>query len=118
MRIAIDTAILVRASAKAGGPARRLLERIQESESRLVISPYILDEVRRVLNYPRLQAIYHLGEEDIKEHIRFLESIRGPLHCGQALLRSHVLSFCSRYRIRLMSDIELLDHLRQINPVS
>ena len=35
----------------------------------------MLDEIQRVLRYPRLQAIYNLSNGDIWEHVRFLESI-------------------------------------------
>ena len=112
MRIAIDTAILVRANAKAGGPARELVEFIRESGRRLVASPYVLNEVQRVLNevqrvlsYPRLQAIYHLSGGDIWD-------------VDKHFFEPNVLSFCSRYRIRVMTDVELLRLLRQLTPPS
>ena len=75
MRAAIDTAILVRANAKATGSAKELVQALQASGTRLIISPYLLDEVQRVLRYPRLQTIYRLTDGDIWEHVRFLESI-------------------------------------------
>ncbi len=52
MRITVDTAILVRANARATGPARELVQVIKASGSRLVLSPYVLDEIQRVLRYP------------------------------------------------------------------
>ena len=144
MRITIDTAILVRANAKAKGPARELVQVIMASGSRLVISPYVLQEVQRVLDYPRLQAIYNLTSADISEHVRFLESIseivepaKGPpivlrdpkddpvvytALAGQVdvlctvdkhFFEPNVLAFCSRHRIQLMTDIELLHVLRR-----
>ena len=57
------------------GQRVNLIRAIQDSKSQLVISPYLLEEVQRVLHYPRMQAIYPLSDSDVWEHIRFLESI-------------------------------------------
>lgn len=75
MRITPDTAILVRANVKATGSAKELLRLIGKTGARLVLSPFLLTEVRRALRYPRLQALYRLSEEDIAEHLRYLESL-------------------------------------------
>jgi uncharacterized protein len=75
MRIAVDTAILIRGNAKATGPAKELLQVIQQTGTRLILSPYVLDEVQRVLRYPRIQALYHLRDGDIWEYVHLLESI-------------------------------------------
>src|SRR6266851_514956 len=75
MRVAVDTAILIRANAKASGPAKELLQVIQRTGARLVLSPYVLDEIQRVLRYPRIQALYHLRDGDIWDYVHLLESI-------------------------------------------
>lgn len=72
MRIVLDTAILVRANAKASGPARRLLERIAVGQHHLILSPFLLEEAEKVLNYPRIQALYGLNPAEIDEHIDLL----------------------------------------------
>lgn len=144
MRITPDTAVLIRTNVKAAGPARELLEAIQQVGGRLVLSPYILDEVRRVLRYPRIQALYHLSGDEIDEHLQYIESladvvlpIEGPpvvlkdryddpivytALAGQAdvlctgdkhFYEPNVLAFCSRYRIRLMGEVELLHAIRR-----
>ena len=74
MRVAVDTAILIRANSKAVGPARALLQAIQDSGSQLILSPYVLAELDRVLRYPRIQSLYHLSEGDIWKYLRDLES--------------------------------------------
>ena len=74
MRIAVDTAILIRANAKATGPARMLLQAIQDSGSQLVLSPYVLAEVDWVLRYPRIQTLYRLSDENIWTFLRDLEA--------------------------------------------
>jgi putative PIN family toxin of toxin-antitoxin system len=75
MRITIDTAILVRTNAKATGPARQLLDIIQQCEAVLVLSPFLLQEVERVLGYARVQAIYQLSDAEIRQHLEYLQSI-------------------------------------------
>jgi putative PIN family toxin of toxin-antitoxin system len=67
MRVLLDTNVLVRANKRATGPAREVLIRVSSAPHTLVMSPFILTEVVRVLNYPRVQAQYRLGTEEIEE---------------------------------------------------
>ena len=56
MRIVLDTNILVRANAKARGPARELLEIIANSPNHTVLlSPFLLDELERGFSYERVR---------------------------------------------------------------
>ena len=41
----------------------------------LITSPFLLREVERALAYPRLQKLWRLTWQDIKEHVQFLEQI-------------------------------------------
>lgn len=137
MRITPDTMVLVRTNVRAFGPARELLKVVHQIGARLVVSPFILDEVRRVLSYPRIQAMYHLSGVEIGEHLQYIESLSDiviPLEgqpvvlkdpnddpvvftalAGQAdvlctgdkhFYEPDVLSFCSRYGVRLMAEVE------------
>ncbi|MBV9676787.1 MAG: putative toxin-antitoxin system toxin component, PIN family [Acidobacteriaceae bacterium] len=73
MRITADTGILVRSTFKANGPARELLLQIQRRGHTLVLSPFLLEQIRRVLRYERMQALYQLMEQDIENYIQFLQ---------------------------------------------
>ncbi len=54
MRLVLDTNILARANPQAKGVARTLLQTIMESSDHvLVLSPFLLREIERVLNYIR-----------------------------------------------------------------
>ncbi|BDC48771.1 hypothetical protein F183_A10870 [Bryobacterales bacterium F-183] len=75
MRIGIDTAILIRAHEKAAGPARELLLVLRETGHALILSSYVLDEVARVLHYPRLQKLFSLTEQEIDRHLAMLRSM-------------------------------------------
>ena len=71
MRFTLDSNILVRAATSPRGPALRLLDIILGAHT-LVLSRFILEEVERVLLYPRIQARYRITAV---EAARFAESL-------------------------------------------
>lgn len=74
MRIVLDTNILARANPRASGPARALLTMIRDSEDHcLVLSPWILEELERVLNYPRMQKLWPLQAREISDFSQALQ---------------------------------------------
>jgi len=75
VRILLDTGVLVRATAKARGPARELLLAIVNGPHDLIASPFLLNELERVLHYPRLQVRLGLSDRDIQEHAQHLRDI-------------------------------------------
>ena len=75
MRFTLDSNILVRAVASPQGPALRLLDIILDAHT-LVLSRFILDEVERVLLYPRLQARYQIAAS---EAARFTQNLADPI---------------------------------------
>jgi len=75
MRIVLDTNILVRANAKAKGPARELLHRIVNSpEHVLLLSPFILRELERVFEYPRVRGATRLTDGEVAEYLSYIGS--------------------------------------------
>ncbi|MCI0381342.1 MAG: putative toxin-antitoxin system toxin component, PIN family [Gemmataceae bacterium] len=75
MRVVVDTNVLVRAHARSGGSGRALLAALNGPEHVLVLSPFILSEVERVLNYPRLQARWPLTPDEIHAFVTELAGI-------------------------------------------
>ena len=75
MRVVFDSNILARAHQKAHGPARRALIRVTSSSDVLVLSPYILWELERILTYPRLLKRSGLDAGDIAEYLETLGKI-------------------------------------------
>jgi uncharacterized protein len=73
VRIAADTGILVRGTAKASGPGRELLLKIKAGGHILLVSPFILEQVERVLRYPRMQKLYALTNPELESYLQFLE---------------------------------------------
>jgi putative PIN family toxin of toxin-antitoxin system len=56
------------------GPALRVLDAVVDAHT-LVLSRFILDEVQRVLLYPRIQARYRISADDIVEFVGNLAEI-------------------------------------------
>jgi len=75
MRIVLDTNILVRANAKATGPARELLLLVVNSpEHVLLLSPFLLKELDRVLEYKRVRTATKLTDEEVAEYLGYIRS--------------------------------------------
>ena len=75
MRIVLDTNILVRANAKAKGPARELLLRIVNSpEHVLLLSPFLLQELERVFEYGRVRAATKLTDLEVAEYLTYIRA--------------------------------------------
>jgi putative PIN family toxin of toxin-antitoxin system len=75
MRIVLDTNILVRANAKAKGPARELLLLIVASpEHVLLLSPFLLKELERVFEYDRVRAATRLTGEEVGEYLGYIRA--------------------------------------------
>ena len=75
MRVVLDTGVLVRANAKSKGPAREVLMAIIDGAHELVTSAFLLDEMARVLRYPRLLARHGLSDQEIEEQVDYLRQI-------------------------------------------
>ena len=75
MRIVLDTNILVRANAKARGPARELLQLIVGSRDHvLLLSPFLQQELERVFSYERVRALSKLTDAEIVEYLSYLRA--------------------------------------------
>jgi putative PIN family toxin of toxin-antitoxin system len=75
VRILLDNAILVRASATGRGLARDLLIQIVESQHVLLLSNEMLYELAKVLRYPEILALHGLSEERVYDYIGFLREV-------------------------------------------
>jgi putative PIN family toxin of toxin-antitoxin system len=81
MRVLLDTNILVRANPRAGGSARTLPEELAHfPEHTLILSPFLLEEVERVLAYPRLRALWPLTPEEIRGYTKALDDLAEMVH--------------------------------------
>ena len=73
IRVVLDANVFVSALISSAGPPARVLQQWEEERFAVVISEAILQELDRVLHYPRLYQKYKLSEERIS---RFLGLLR------------------------------------------
>ena len=72
MRAVLDTNVLVAAVLSGQGAPRQLLEEWLGGRFELVSSPRLIDEVRRVLTYPKIRTF--ITEEEAEELVRLIET--------------------------------------------
>ena len=95
MRVVFDSNVLARAHQRAQGPARRALVHVTSGSDTLILSPYILWELERILTYPRLLKRSGLSPGDIAEYLENLAQISHlvtPEHVPGNLLRDPPMS--------------------------
>lgn len=69
MRVVLDTNVLARSAYSLAGPAAGVLERLSKPGHTLVASPFLLEELGRVLRYPRLQRLHGLTDIEINRFV-------------------------------------------------
>jgi uncharacterized protein len=82
LRFTFDSNVLVRAIISPYGPARRLLY-IVRTDHILVLSPFILNEVERVLLYPRIRSRYRITAG---EAVRLVRDLAKAAHLVEPLI--------------------------------
>ena len=75
MRVVLDANVFVSGLISAKGSPAQVLARWREEKFDVVVSPPILQELDRVLHYPRLQHRYDLPEEKIQGFLRRLRRL-------------------------------------------
>jgi putative PIN family toxin of toxin-antitoxin system len=76
MIVTFDSSILVRATKRSNGPARRVIGALAAHPDHVIaLSLFILGEVGKVLSYPRMQMLFGLTAEEIHGHVNFLRAI-------------------------------------------
>ena len=74
MRIVLDSNVLARAARPVRGPAREALLRCTEEPHVLVLSAFIVSELRRVLRYERVRKMHGLDDAGIERYVADVES--------------------------------------------
>jgi putative PIN family toxin of toxin-antitoxin system len=69
MKLLLDTNILARAAAGPPGPAHELLLLATQHTHTLVLSPFLVSELGRVLRYDRLRPVHGLNDVEIDQYV-------------------------------------------------
>jgi putative PIN family toxin of toxin-antitoxin system len=70
MRVVLDTNQYVSALLKSKSNSARLMTLVAEGQITLIVSPDILEEIRRVLAYPKIQKLHRRTKQEIEQFIR------------------------------------------------
>lgn len=74
-RVVLDANQFVSAVLSPDGPPAKVLNAWREGLFELVTSPSIINEIRRVLNYPRLSKIHKKSPEEIDLFLKEFEAL-------------------------------------------
>jgi putative PIN family toxin of toxin-antitoxin system len=74
MRIVLDSNVLARAARPVPGPAREVLIRSTENPHVLLLSAFMVSELRRVLRYERVRKMHGLDDDGIERFVLKTES--------------------------------------------
>jgi len=75
LRIVLDANVFVSALLNPRGKPAQILNYVFENKIRLFTSPSIIEELQRVLSYPKLVKRHGLGEKELKKFVSDLLSI-------------------------------------------
>ena len=75
MRILLDTNVLARAASGPPSLANELVLAATRPEHSLLLSPFLVSELSRVLRYERLRAVHGLDEMGIDQFIADLQAV-------------------------------------------
>jgi uncharacterized protein len=75
MRIVLDANVLVSAIITPKGNAAKILDLLEQGKFDLVLSQPILEEISRVIEYPRIKGKYNLPEIYVSTFLEFLNSL-------------------------------------------
>jgi uncharacterized protein len=69
MRILLDTNILARSAGPAHGLARELVQLATQHRHRLLLSPFLVTELSRVLRYERVRQVHGYSDDEIDQFV-------------------------------------------------
>lgn len=146
IRAVLDTNVLARAARGGDGAAAELVRQVSQPPHVLVLSPFLLSELTRVLRYERVRAVHGLDEAGMDAYVERLQTIallvNPPVDVSAAVVphdpddnpvvaaareakasvlctrdrhlqHADVRAYCAQHGIRIMSDVELLQLLRE-----
>jgi uncharacterized protein len=75
IRTVLDAHVVVSGILSENGTPGKILKAWYEDRFHLVVSPAILDELRRVLQYPRIERRHHWSASQVREFLEDLASL-------------------------------------------
>ena len=85
LRVVLDTNVIVSALLSPSGTRGRILERLLGGAFELVMSPHLLDELKRALGYSKVKRYLRLTADKRETLLAQLETIADPVQGDLAL---------------------------------
>jgi uncharacterized protein len=85
LRAVLDTNVIVSGLISPRGPPGRCLARLAAGAFLLVLSPPLIDELRRTLRRPRVRKYLRLSDETLDRLVAQLETLADPVEGRHAL---------------------------------
>jgi uncharacterized protein len=79
VRVVLDTNVIVSGLIRPEGPPGRILSRLLDEAFVLVLSPSMVDELRRSIRRPRARKYIRLSEEELEGRLAQLETLADPV---------------------------------------
>lgn len=79
VRVVLDTNVIVSALLSPRGTPGRILERLLDGAFELILSPSLLEELKRSLGYPRVKRYLRLSADEVETLLAQLETIGDPV---------------------------------------
>ncbi len=120
LRAVVDTNILLRVLLKPSGPSARLFDAAQAGRFQLLVSPFILRELRLGFLKPRIRRGYALSYEEIAQYVTSVQAaaevVPGQLqvHYGSKDPDDNPVLACA---IEANADVLVTDDRRDLLPL-
>ncbi len=75
MRAIVDSNVLARATYSVSGPAAEVVRKLADPPNILIVSPFLLAELGRVLGYPRLQRLHGFDQLQIERVVAAIAAL-------------------------------------------
>ena len=85
VRAVLDTNVLVSALIRPSGPPGRIVDHLARGGFELVLSPSILDELRRSTRYPGVRKYIRLSDKELDLRMAQIDTIGDPVGGAVAL---------------------------------
>jgi uncharacterized protein len=79
LRVVLDTNVIVSGLISPGGTPGQILQRLVDEAFLLVLSPPLVEELRRTLRRPRIRKFLRLSDAEVEGRIAQLETLADPV---------------------------------------
>jgi hypothetical protein len=88
VRAVLDTNVLLSALIRPCGPPGRILDRLTDGAFELVLSPRLVDELRRASRYRHVRKYVRLSDQELEVRLAQIETVADPVEGTRTVRRA------------------------------